>query len=289
VTVWLATGFLALAVAVACAAMLVARRLAPEDGFFGAPEPNHTGSVLAALGAAFAILTAFVLLLAFQSFLNAKRNADAEARASDEQYVLSRAFPDPTSQHLQNALICYARAVIYDEWPRMRRGHESAVVDYWVATLATEILKVPVRAGKDSVVYTEWFDRRSLREQGRRERLQEATPFVPPLLWMALIGGAALLVFYVCLFASRQIRLWPQLAVVSAVAAIAALNLSVVYFLDHPYEGGTGTITPSAMRRELATMERQQRRSGGTLPLPCNRRGVHIGSERQPSGASARR
>jgi hypothetical protein len=32
---------------------------------------------------------------------------------------------------------------------------------------------------------------------GQRERLQDAAPFVPPLLWMALIGGATLLVISV--------------------------------------------------------------------------------------------
>src|SRR3954464_11577969 len=52
------------AVALAMAAMLLARRLAPPEGFLGSPEPNHTGSALAALGTGFAILTAFVLLLA---------------------------------------------------------------------------------------------------------------------------------------------------------------------------------------------------------------------------------
>jgi hypothetical protein len=271
-------GIVVLAVIAACVAILVARHLAPDGGFLGTPEPAHAASVLSPLGAGLAILIGFVLLLAFQDFLNAKRNADAEGRATAEQYVLSNYFPAPAGQRLGGELICYGRAVVFDEWPRMRQGWSSRLVDGWEAALARDVFALPVRSNKDAVIYGEWFDRRSVREQGRRERLQAAVPFVPPLLWLALIGGTSLLVAYVCLFANRRIGVWPQLAVVSVVAATGALNLSVVYFLDHPYRDVPGSIAPSAMRQTLAMIERQREHSLAAQAVPCDMKGRPVGA-----------
>jgi hypothetical protein len=271
VSIFLAVVITAGALAVAVSVMLVARRLAPDGGYLGMPEPNHTGSALSVLGTGFAILTAFVLLLAFQSFLNAKRNADAEARATQEQFRLADYFPAAHRERLEGELVCYARAVVLDEWPSMRHGGRSELVDRWRQAINGDIHLVPVRDQQDAIEYSEWFDQRALREQGRRERLQEAAPFIPPLLWVALVMAALILVGYVCIFANRSIR-WPfQLAVVCAVTAVAAMNLCVVRFLDTPYADVAGSIKPSSMRQSLGDMER------GLSPAapgpPCDGRG----------------
>jgi hypothetical protein len=79
VTIPLALTIAVLAVGVMLGAQALLRTRAPEDGFWGRPEPNHSGSVMAVMGGVFAILVAFVMFLAFQNFISAKRNADTEA------------------------------------------------------------------------------------------------------------------------------------------------------------------------------------------------------------------
>ena len=256
------------AAALAMGAMVIARRLAPPSGFLGTPEPNHTGSALAALGTGFAILTAFVLLLAFQSYSNAKRSADDEAGAVQEQFYVAGLFPAAPGRVLQGELICYGRAVVHDEWPRMRHQQRSALVDRWTTALARDIRPVLSPGLQQSGQVSDWFDQRAVREDGRRGVLQEAQPFVPPLLWVALLLGAAVLGLYLLTFANRGIRLPFQLTVIGALAVITAMNLSVVRFLDHPYENVAGSIKPTAMRQALAIIER-----GSTAPVPCDRRG----------------
>jgi hypothetical protein len=256
------------AAALAMGAMVIARRLAPPGGFLGTPEPNHTGSALAALGTGFAILTAFVLLLAFQSYGNAKRSADDEAGAVQEQYYVAGLFPAAPGRMLQGELICYGRAVVNDEWPRMRHRQRSPVVDEWTVALARDIRPVLSRGLEQSSQMSEWFDQRAVREDGRRERLQEAAPFVPPLLWVALLLGAAVLGVYLLTFANPAIRLPFQLTVIGALAVITAMNLSVIRFLDRPYENVAGSIKPSAMRQALSVIERAP-----AAPAPCDRRG----------------
>ena len=269
-SVGVAVAITAGAVAVAWTVVLIGRRFAPESGLMGTPEPNHTGSALSVLGTGFAILTAFVLLLSFQSFLNAKRNADTEARATQEMYLLTDYFPSAQRDELEGELVCYARAVIHDEWPRMRHQRRSEVVERWDVSLGRHIHSVPVRNVREASEYSEWFDQRSLRTEGRHERLQEAAPFVPPLLWVALITAAVILVLYVCMFANPRMRLPLQLAVVAAITIVASLNLSVVRFLDAPYSGTAGSIKPTAMKDALRTMEADLAPS---TAVPCNRRG----------------
>jgi hypothetical protein len=82
----------AAAVAVALTLLFVLRRLAPENGFWGEPEPNHSGSAVGVLGGVFAILVAFVMFLALQNFINAKRMANAEATAVERQFHVAEAF-----------------------------------------------------------------------------------------------------------------------------------------------------------------------------------------------------
>jgi hypothetical protein len=275
-SIWLAVAIAAAAVSVAMGVMLLARRLAPPGGLLGTPEPNHTGSALAALGAGFAILTAFVLLLASQSYLNAKRSADSEARAAHEMFALAEFFPSPEGERIEGELVCYARAVIFDEWPRMADRQTSADVDRWSVALEETVHDVSVRGPEEVVGYAEWFDQMVVLDEARQERLHEADPFVPTLLWIALIGGAAILIGYVSMFANPRIPAVGQLAVVGAIAAVLAVNLCVIYFLDHPYEDVNGSVDPVAMEDSLAFMDEERQRLGLDTGVPCDERGALV-------------
>jgi hypothetical protein len=91
-TIQLAVGIAAVVVAVAVAAVLVLRRIAPPQGFWGDPEPNHTGAAMGVIGSAFAILVAFVMFLAFQSFVNARQNINTEATATQHLFESAGLF-----------------------------------------------------------------------------------------------------------------------------------------------------------------------------------------------------
>ena len=43
-------------------------------------------------------------------------------------------FPASQRDQLRGDLACYARAVISQEWPAMRDGQSSRIVDAWIAT-----------------------------------------------------------------------------------------------------------------------------------------------------------
>jgi hypothetical protein len=155
----------------------------------------------------------------------------------------------------------------------MQDSARSPLVDTWSLRLEREIEHANFGEPRGSNAYSSASELDRTRQDAREVRLDEAEPFVPPLLWVALIAGAVLLLAYVCSFANPAVRLPLQLGLVAAVATIATLNLCVVRFLDHPYADVPGGLKPARMQEALTTMETQGAgRSPGLRP-PCDQIG----------------
>jgi hypothetical protein len=90
VPLWLALLIVAAAVAVSIAAKLVVRRVAPRGGFF--TDSDRAAGVFGVLGTSFAVLLAFVIFLAFESFGNAREKAGQEAVAVAELFQTAQLF-----------------------------------------------------------------------------------------------------------------------------------------------------------------------------------------------------
>lgn len=69
----------------------------------------------------FAVMLAFVILFSLQSFQRAREGSSMEAVAVTELNSVADVLPSLTSDRLHGGLVCYARAVVNDEWPRHAR------------------------------------------------------------------------------------------------------------------------------------------------------------------------
>jgi hypothetical protein len=174
--------------AVMATLMLLMRRRAPAGGFFA--DSDRAAGVFSFIGTAFAVLMAFMIVLAFESFGNARDSAGLEAVAVGQAFRTARLFPPEGRDDAQGELICYGRAVIHDEWPAMRRGRESPLVLAWIADLERTIDGLQIRGPKQAVAFDHWFEQMAERREGRRGRLAEASPLVPPLVWLACSWAA---------------------------------------------------------------------------------------------------
>jgi hypothetical protein len=270
VNLWIAAAIVLGAVAGAVAAMFLVRRRAPLGGFF--TDSDRAAGVFGVLGTSFAVLLAFVIFLAFESYGNAKENAGQEAVSAIELDHTAKLFRSPERVNLGGQLICYARAVISDEWPAMRHQRESKLVQGWLAALDTSTARLDIRGQKQVVAYAHWLDQNSERREGRRGRLAEAAPFVPIPIWLVLIVGAVLLVGYMCFYADRGERFVAQAMMIGAITAIVVSGLLVVRFLDRPYQDQSGSIKPVQMRQTLKVMEQERRvqQANPRLRAPCD-------------------
>jgi hypothetical protein len=270
VNLWIAAVIVGGAVAGAVTAMFLVRRGAPVGGFF--TDSDRAAGVFGVLGTSFAVLLAFVIFLAFESYGNAKEKAGQEAVSTTELHHTAKLFRSPIREQLAGQLTCYARAVISDEWPAMRHRRESKLVQGWLAALDTGIARLQIGDQKQTVAFGHWLDRNAERREGRRGRLAEAAAFVPPPIWIVLVVGAVLLVGYTCFYADRGERYLVQAMMIGSITAIVVSGLLVVRFLDHPYQDESGSIRPVQMRQtlELMQQEQTQRQAGPRRRTPCD-------------------
>ena len=233
--------------------MLAARRFAAKDGLLVDAVP--AAAVFGVLGVAFAVLLAFVMFLAFENYIRAREGASREAVAISELNRITRLFPAAQREELRNDLACYARAVVSDEWPRMREGRESDVVVGWLARIESTVDTMPLDTTRTEVALHHWLDEMAVRREGRRARLAEATPAIPEAVWLTLVLGAGLTIAYLVVFADRRERWWTQAVMVGSITALIVAGLLVVNFLDHPYMEDGAYIAPAEMAITLRLIE----------------------------------
>ena len=102
--------------AIAVAAMLLVRRGAPAGSYF--EDGDRASGIFGVLATAFAVLIGFVVFLAIESFDTSRTGAEAEARTVVQQFETVQFLPVAVRAQLSGDLVCYARTVIHQEWPR---------------------------------------------------------------------------------------------------------------------------------------------------------------------------
>jgi multisubunit Na+/H+ antiporter MnhB subunit len=250
--------------------MLVVRRYWAPKGFIRDPVPPV--GVFGVLGVALAVLVAFVLFLAFESFVRAQEGASREAVAVTQLLRATRLFPEPQHQELRGDLVCYTRAVVEDEWPKMDGGSESSVVEDWIDRIESTVDTVPVDDGRTEVALGHWLDEQAERREGRRARLAEASSEIPQPVWLMLILGASVTVLYLIVFADQRERWWVQGSMMFTVTGLVVASLLVIHFLDTPFARDGTYIAPTEMRTTLQLFEHQV--SGDpSAAIPCDERG----------------
>jgi hypothetical protein len=182
-------------------------------------------------------------------------------------------FPADQRDELRSDFVCYGRAVVSHEWPAMRDGHRSPLVDRWISAYRDLFGRLALGSTREQLAFEELLTEARSRTEGRRDRLTQATPSVPLPLWIVLaLGGVIAIVLQLAMADPRE-RLLTQGVLVGGVAAIATAGLMLVFFLDHPYGNNPGNIDPTEMRQLLAMMS--QPASG--LHLPCRVDGLPLG------------
>jgi hypothetical protein len=212
-------------------------------------EAARGGPTLIVTGTMFAVLLAFVTLAAFQTYNSAKAGAQTEAAAVLDMSRTAALFQPSQRDQLRSDFLCYGRAVVANEWPAMRNGHPSPLVDYWISAYRELFGRVGLRSPREQLGFQDLLNLAATRTAGRQQRLSQDTPAVPSPLWLALLLGGCVAVAAQLSFAGSRVRVHALL--VAGLASIIAAGLVVVYYLDHPYQSHTGGIQPSAMRRTL--------------------------------------
>lgn len=249
--------------AIAALLMVGARRIA------GGPlltDPTRGTPTNAVVGTAFAILLAFVIVNASDTYGGAKSSADSEATATLEMFRTMGFFPAEQRDAVRSDIVCYARAVAYSEWPAMREGRPSPYVVPWIDSWNETFRQLDVRSARERSAFSELLTQDRVRTDAGVARFRASTSSVPSPLWFVLILGLCLTVVLQLSVADPRERLRVQGAMIAGVAALLTTGLLLVSYLDHPYSDQPGSVEPTAMEFTLAATESIQ---PGLKP-PCS-------------------
>ena len=210
---------------------LAARRLIPF-------ETRQRGNEVAAamfsvIGVTFAVLLAFVVMLTFEGYMNAKVAATSEAMVARDVSDAAAALSEPARSGIQDALSLYLQDVVSREWPDQARGHTN---DAGAAPLrqlhAIAAAYHPDGAGQTNA-HAALISALTRLQDARAMRQLAAASTVPSVVWVVMLLGGALTV------ASGSFVAAPSARMHLAMSASGALVLLVVIVLSQPFRGSS--------------------------------------------------
>ena len=239
---------LALGCVVTGFSIFLVRTLVPEH-LRGSEERREP--VFAFAGVLYALVVGFVLAYALDGYQTAETAAGNEA---DSVSSLSRAatlFDAESRDRLGHELICYSRAVISDEWPKMREGQRSEL-----ATAATDRLFQSFgklgRNNADNSALSSSLERVSDLQKARATRLLKSDTFLPTMFWVFMIAGGLMLILFATVLKGRE-PIRGQVMFILPVSLLLICSIYLVAVFEQPFRG-PNEIEPRAMERALVSV-----------------------------------
>src|SRR3954469_13883876 len=279
-SLWLAALVAVVVTALAVGAMLLMRRHAPAGGYF--EDGDRAAGVFGVIATGFAVLAGFVVFLAFESFDTSRSGAETEARTVAQQFETAQFLPDAMRARVSGELVCYARAVVHREWPRMQSGTLGEAPNPWGVAVFRSLGTAEPRSPSEQAAFSKYLDQRADRETARGDRIHGAEGVIPTALWAVLFVSAAAVFVFLLMFADSGERAAVQGVMMGGAILVVTSLLLVLSFLDNPYRDSGSGLQPVAMEHTLSLLA-EEARIGGGVDGPCDRRGLARGAGRSPA------
>jgi amino acid transporter len=228
-------GFLVvgLSILVAHIGLRVVRRLVPLSVL----ETHHevAGFIIGVLGAIYAVLLAFVVVIMWDQYGEARANIEREANQLNSLAHLAQGYPTETRGRLLNMMRVYAQSAIDDEWPAMAQGNDSQRTQAALDDLWRVQLEYDPQTNRETTLYQESLDHLDELSASRRLRLYASRDDLPPIIQFLLWGGGLITIAFTYFFGVKSIR--SQALMTAALAGVIAFILFLVLALDNPFHG----------------------------------------------------
>jgi hypothetical protein len=251
---WLET-LLILGVAVggATAIELSARRLVPLN--LRQAHNDVSAAIFTVIGTTYAVMLAFVAMLAWEGFNTAKAVTDTEASLVENVYLLVEGLSGPETSSMRQDIVGYAQFVVWQEWPRQAAGQAVAEEEPHLSRLTMTALHLRPGTAADADVHTLLLGDLGQLGAARRQRLFAATTPIPAILWGVLVAGGALTLAFTSFLGAASLRM--HLAMSSLLAVSGALVLLAIVALSNPFRGDF-RISAKPFEQVLAHMQADQ-------------------------------
>lgn len=247
---WLAILLLvAIAIFFSISGFLVVHRFIPVE-----IRQNHNdvaGFVFATLGVTYGVMLAFVVIVVWEQFNDAKTNAENESSAALILYKNISTYPDKAaSKAMQKVYLQYLSKSI-EKQSAIPTEQETQEEDS-IATMNQLLLLIDgvvPNSRHDEILYTQILQNLNDLVKYRNLRHQAAYEELPSVIWVGVIIGAIMTIGFTFLFGTENV--WAHIIMMSLLAALIAVVIYVVIELDHPMMGHVKVDSPSSYPRIL--------------------------------------
>jgi Protein of unknown function (DUF4239) len=210
------------------------------------------GFKFATVGVLYAVLLAFVIIVVWEKFTDAEVNVVREAGAAENIYRLSQGLGDINGADLRSAVGVYLKTAMADDWPAMDSGHPGASRSTKQALNAIYSMLSVINDQRNRAIVSEIFGQLDRITESRRTRLIAAEGAVPNVIWLVLLGGAAVTIVFTFFFGTESLR--AQTVMTALLAVLIFSELLIVVAIDRPFTGAV-KVQPTALAQVLADFE----------------------------------
>lgn len=217
-------------------------------------ETQHevAGFIIGVLGAIYAVLLAFVVVVVWNQFEDAKSTVEKEANQLQDLSRIAQGFSNPIQQQMLGGLRTYAQAVVDDEWNTMSEGKPSPKAQAAMESLWRIYREVEPQTNRENALYSESLDRLSDVSDSRRLRIFASRDDIPIIIQVLLWMGGLITVAFTYFFGVKSVR--SQALMTMALSGEIAFLLFLVVALDNPFHGYL-RVPPAPMQTVLEMMK----------------------------------
>ena len=239
---------LAVSILVGAGAIWLAHRTLPEEveGHNGALSP-----FLTCVGLVYGALLGFTIVVAWEQFSSAEANVSNEASTLTTMYRQTVGMPGPSRHGCDNCSGITRRRsrAPSGKSSTYRPGIEGArdALNEMYRVLGIEQSNV-----ESNPISQRFLDKVDTLASERNQRILDAKPRIPGLLWTGLLFGGVVLVAlggFIHLGSKRA-----HLLLLGAVAVLLGLLLFIVFWLDHPFGNQLG-VTSAFFEQSLSVFD----------------------------------
>ena len=216
--------------AVAVGSVWLGHRLVPQP-----VSSNHNSTLspfLTCVSLVYGALLGFTIVVAWEQFSSADTNVAAEASTVTTMYRQTVGMPPQQQAKMRELLREYTKAVAGVEWDRQATEGPSDTARGAITDMYRIIGNQQANAAANPVT-GEFLGQLTVLTSQRNQRILDAKPRIPGLLWAGLLVGGVLIVGISGFLYLESRR--GHLVLSCAVAVLLGLLLFTVFMLDHPF------------------------------------------------------
>jgi hypothetical protein len=199
----------------------------------------------------YAVLLAFIVIVAWEGYDNAGNNVDDEANSISTVFRDAGLLKDTVKARLlQKDLMQYNKLIATKEWHTMQTGdvfmgHKiKAAKELFpvVRSMMKTLKEYETEDTKDDVVFTDVLQNFNKMQECRRIRLLNAGKEIPVVLWLVILAGTIITLIFTFFFHFENF--FTKAIFTSLIAIMMALTMFLIYYLNHPFKDGGVTPEP---------------------------------------------